>query len=307
MPLRWTLIAGMAALALLPTGCERRQPQERPERNVFGQQELLIGLMPERNIFRQRERYQALGSYLSGRLGITVNFTSLTRYGNIVQRLSEEKLDGAFFGSFTYALAHSTMGMEAVARPVNVDGTSTYHGYLFARKDSGIRTVADMKGKRFAYVDRATTAGYLFPRAYLKEKGVADPDRYFGEVFFAGSHDAAVLAVLNGEADIGAAKNTVYDQLARENARVDKELLILAASAVVPQNGLAVRKDLDPELKKALKQALLDMDKDRDGLEALRQLGARGFVETLDKDYAYVYALAAEVGLNLRSYRYMNR
>ena len=98
------------------------------------------------------------------------------------------------------------MGMEAVARPVNVDGTSTYHGYLFARKDSGIRTVADMKGKRFAYVDRATTAGYLFPRAYLKEKGVADPDRYFGEVFFAGSHDATVLAVLNGEADIGASK-----------------------------------------------------------------------------------------------------
>ena len=49
------------------------------------------------------------------------------------------------------------------------------------------------------------------------------------------------------------------------------------------------------------------MDKDRDGLEALRQLGARGFVETIDKDYAYVYAPGAQVGLNLRAYRYMNR
>jgi phosphonate transport system substrate-binding protein len=299
-------IAGMCLLALLMAGGCERSKQESAGRKSFGQQEILIGLIPEQNIFRQRERYQVLKKYLSARLGMTVNFTSLSRYGNIIERFQAEKMDGAFFGSFTGALAIQKLGVEPLARPVNPDGTSTYHGYIFVRKNSGIRTAEDMKGKRFAFVDRATTAGYLFPLAYFKEHGITDYHSYFRETYFAGSHDAAIMAVLNGEADIGSAKNTIYDQLARENLRIEQELVILAASKTVPQNGLAVRKDLDPELKNALKQLLLDMDKDAEGVEALRQFGARGFVETTDKDYAYVYALSSEVGINLKTYRYKN-
>ncbi len=286
--------------------CERtgKEPGDRP---AFGQQELLIGLIPEQNIFRQRERYQILGKYLSEKLGVAVNFTSLSRYGNIVERFESEKMDGAFFGSFTYALAHRQIGVEVIARPVNPDGTSTYHGYIFARRDSKIRTVAGMKGKRFAFVEYATTAGYLFPLAYFKEHGVNEPQAYLGEGFFAGSHDAAVLAVLEGGADIGSAKNTIYDQLARENPRIEKDLIIIATSGVVPQNGLAVRKDLDPQLKSALKKILLDMDKDKQGEDVLRRFGARGFIETHDGDYKYVYTLAGQVGIDLKKYKYVNR
>jgi phosphonate transport system substrate-binding protein len=290
---------------LLIAGCERSQ-QDLPGRKTFGQQEILIGLIPEQNIFRQRERYQILKKYLSARLGITVNFTSLSRYGNIIERFQAEKMDGAFFGSFTGALAIQKLGVEPLARPVNLDGTSTYHGYIFVRKNSGIHTAEDMKGKRFAFVERATTAGYLFPLAYFKEHGITDYRSYFRETYFAGSHDAAIMAVLNGEADVGSAKNTIFDQLARENPRIERELVILAASRTVPQNGLAVRKDLDPELKGALRRVLLDMDKDSEGAEALRQFGARGFVETTERDYAYVYALSSEVGINLKTYRYKN-
>lgn len=294
------------AAALAAGGCERPAQKARSEK-MFGQQELLIGLIPEQNIFRQRERYLLMRAYLSERLGVTVNFTSLSRYGNILDRFSSEKMDGAFFGSFTYALAHKQLGVEPLARPVNLDGTSTYHGYIFVRRDSRIRTPADMKGKRFAFVESATTAGYLFPLAYFRENGVSDPQRYLGESFFAGSHDAAILAVLNREADIGAAKNTIYDQLTGENPRIEKELVILAASNVVPQNGLAVRKDLEPELKAALKRTLLEMEKDPEGAEVLRRFGARGFVETSDRDYHYVYELSRQVGIDLNTYRYKNK
>lgn len=306
MRLRFTII-GLYLLAVLlsASGCEKSK-QEHPARKTFGQQEMLIGLIPEQNIFRQRERYHVLKKYLSDKLGLTVNFTSLSRYGNIIERFEAEKMDGAFFGSFTGALAIHNLGVEPLARPVNLDGTSTYHGYIFVRKNSGIRAVGDMKGKRFAFVERATTAGYLFPLAFFKEHGVRDVHAYLGETFFAGSHDAAIMAVLNSEADIGSAKNTIYDQLARENPRIEKELMILAASKTVPQNGLAVRKDLDPELKRALKQVLLGMDKDGDGMGALRQFGARSFVETTVGDYAYVNALSAQVGIDLKTYRYKN-
>jgi phosphonate transport system substrate-binding protein len=300
------LAAVLLAAAMLMGGCTK-QKEETHVRKVFGQQELLIGLIPEQNIFRQRERYNLLRKYLSGRLGIAVNFTSLSRYGNIVDRFTAEKMDGAFFGSFTYGLAHWQLGVEPLVRPVNLDGTSTYHGYIFARKDSGIRRSADIKGKRFAFVEHATTAGYLFPLAYFKASGVSDPEKFLGQSFFAGSHDAAILAVLNREADVGAAKNTIYDQLAGENPRIEQELIILATSGVVPQNCLAVRKDLDPELKKELVHVLVDMERDPEGAEVLRKFGARGFVETSDRDYAYLYTLAAQVGIDLKTYNYRNK
>lgn len=305
--LKFLLSALIIAALTMPAaaGCKRKREQE-PAQRTFGQQELLIGLIPEQNIFRQRERYLLLKNYLSGRLGITVNFTSLSRYGNIIDRFREERMDGAFFGSFTYALARQQLGVEPLARPVNLDGTSTYHGYIFVRKDSGIRGVPGMRGKRFAFVERATTAGYLFPLAYFRSSGIHDLQRYLGQSFFSGSHDAAILAVLNREADIGAAKNTIYDQLAGENARIEQELVILSASGVVPQNCLAVRRDLDPVLKSELKQALLKMDSDPEGLEVLRRFGARGFVETADRDYSYLYALAAQVGIDLKTYHYKN-
>lgn len=306
VPYRLIAVGACLALMLGVGGCKTRKQQEPQPKKPLGQQELLIGLIPEQNIFRQRERYQELRNYLSDRIGITVNFTSLSRYGNIIERFAGEKMDGAFFGSFTYALAHRQLGIEPLVRPVNLDGTSTYHGYIFVRKNSRIRTAADMRGKRFVFVERATTAGYLFPRAYFKENGITDLSSYLGETFFAGSHDAAILSVLNKEADIGAAKNTIYDQMANENPRIAKELVILAASAVVPQNCLAVRKDLDPELKTALKQVLLAMDKDSRGAEVLRRFGARGFIETNDRDYDYLYKLAVEVGINLKTYVYKN-
>ncbi len=291
--------------ALLIGACSKTEQAPEPKK-AWGQQELLIGVIPEQDVFRQREHYMVLKKYLYDRLGITVNFTNLSRYGNIVERFTAENMDGGFFDSFTYALAHDQIGVEPLARPVNLDGTSTYRGHIFVRKDSGIRTVKEMKGKRFAFVERATTAGYLFPLAYLREHGVANPQAYLGGTFFAGSPEAAIQAVLNDEADIGAAKDTTYELLAAENPRIEKELVVLTSSHVLPLNCLAVRRDLDPELISALKKALLDMEKDPDGIETLRRFGARKFIETNDKDYAYLYRLSAQVGIDLKTYRYKN-
>ncbi len=301
------ILAVVNLTVVLVLGCQQKKEHPEREKYMFGQQELLIGLIPEQNIFRQRERYLVLRNYLSEQLGINVTFTSLSRYGNIIDRFTAEGMDGAFFGSFTYGLARRQLGVEPIARPINLDGTSTYHGYIFVRRDGTIRNVSDMRGKRFAFVEKATTAGYLFPLAYFRASGIRNPEKYLGSSFFAGSHDAAILAVLNKEADIGAAKNTIYDQLTTENQRIDQELLVLAASGVVPQNCLAVRNDLDPQLKNALKKVLLEMEKNQTGMEVLRRFGARGFVETTDKDYAYLYTLSDQVGINLQTYKYKNR
>lgn len=268
---------------------------------------LLIGLIPEQNIFKQMERYEPLAAYLSSRLGIKVKLTVLSRYGNIVDNFTSARLDGAFFGSFTYSLAHAKLGVEVLTRPENLDGTSTYHGLIFVRKDSGITGARAMKGKRFAFVDKATTAGYLLPLKYFVRNGISDYTSYLGETYFTGTHDDAVYDVLNNRADIGAAKNTVFARLALDDRRIATELMVLDRSPEVPENGLAVRKGLDAALKRKIKEVMLTMHYDPQGREVLTKFGARRFIETTDSDYKTVYSYAASIGINLATYDYLNR
>jgi phosphonate transport system substrate-binding protein len=288
--------------ALLP-GCSKadkasshKAPEGKP---------LLIGLIPEQNIFRQFERYEPLARYLSKKIGMNIKLSVLPRYGNIINNFKSEKMDGAFFGSFTYALAHAKLGVEVIARPVGLDGASTYHGLIFVRKDSGIKSIQDMKGKRFAFVDKATTAGYLLPRAYFHEHEL-DYKTFLKESYFTGTHEDSIYDVLNRKADIGAAKNTVYERLAAADSRIKNELMILERSPDVPENGLAVRKDFDDAVKQKLKEALLGMYRDPEGIAVLKDFGVQKFIETTDKDYLPVYRYAREVHLNLATYDYLN-
>jgi len=267
---------------------------------------ITIGLIPERNIFKQLDRYEPLADYLSKRIGADIKLKVLTRYGNIVDNFVSAGLDGAFFGSFTYTLAHVKLGVEPIARPETVDGISTYYGLIMVRKDGGIKTAQDMKGKIFAFVDRATTAGYLLPLAYFKENGIDDYQTFLRETYFAGTHEAAIYDLLNKKADICAAKDTVFTRLAAKDRRLNTELVLLARSPDVPENGLALRKNFDGAIKNELKKALLSMDKDPEGLDVLKKFGARKFIETTNNDYASVFKYVKQIGLNLSNYNYRN-
>jgi phosphonate transport system substrate-binding protein len=269
-------------------------------------EKLLIGLIPEQNIFRQMERYEPLGEYLSRKTGTNITFKILRRYGNIIDSFNSSGLDGAFFGSFTYTLAHAKVGVEVLARPVALDNTSTYYGMIFVRKDSGIRTARDMKGKRFAFVDRATTAGYLLPLDYFQKHGISDYNHFLKEAYFTGTHEDAIHDVFNKKADIGAAKNTVFQRLASEDPRILKELVVLDRSPEVPENALALRKDIDASVRNLLKESLLNMHLDPDGKQVLERFGALKFIETMNKEYSVVREYAEHVQLDLSTYEYMN-
>jgi phosphonate transport system substrate-binding protein len=267
---------------------------------------IIIGLLPEMNVFKQKQRFDPLAVYLTERMGIEVRLTILSRYGNIIERIKEEKIDGAFLGSFTGALSISQLGVEPLARPINMDGTSTYYGHIFVKKNSNIKTVADMKGKTLALVERATTAGYIFPLAWFKRQGVDDIGSYFSDHFFTGSHDGAIDAVLNNKADVGAAKNTIYERMQKSYPRIAEELVILTSSPRVPSNGLCVRENLPEQHKKKLKDLLLNLHQDQEGIVVLNKLGAKRFVETSREDYQPVLDLAEEAGIEMKKYDYYN-
>jgi phosphonate transport system substrate-binding protein len=290
-----TVLAVVAFIWLAPAGAG----EERSS--------LIVGLIPEMNVFEQADRFRLLAEVLSEEIGIPVELSMLSRYGNIVERIVDKEVDAAFLGSFTGALASAQLGMEPVARPINLDGSSTYWGYLFVRRDSGIETVDEMRGRRLALVEKATTAGYVFPVAFFRDHGVEDLEAFFGEVQFWGSHDASINAVLDGRADVGAAKNTIWEHLDRQNRGAIDELQILETSPKVPSNGLFVSPEVDPAIRDAIRSTLLGLDEDPAGEKVLAKLRVLGFVPTDIASYEPVFELARAAGIDMGSYTYRNQ
>jgi phosphonate transport system substrate-binding protein len=288
---------------LAVSGCNKSENASEDKQN---EKFLVIGIVPEQNIFKQLERYKPLAEYIYKKTGIKIQLRILPRYGNIIDNFKSLSLDGAFFGSFTYALAKSKLDVEVIARPEKLNGRSTYKGYIFVRADSGIKDAKQMKGKVFVFVDKATTAGYLLPLAYFKKNGIYNYKTYFKEIYFAGTHEDAIYDVLDKKADIGAAKNTIFEMLAQKDGRIKKELLILEKSPCVPENGFALKREIDFSIKQAVRETLLHMHDDPEGEAALQRFGARRFIITEDKDYEPVFEYAREIGLDLATYDYMN-
>jgi phosphonate transport system substrate-binding protein len=281
------LLVAVAAVAALSSIA-------RAEDNVF-----LLGLIPEENIFRAIQKHRPLEAYLEEKLGMKVKFTVLSRYGDIVDRYISRDMDGAFFGIYTSVLAMEKLRVEPIVRSLNIDGSTTARGYLFARKDSGIRSIEDMRYKRAAFVDKATATGYIFAVAYLKENGIDNIDDFFSEYFFTGSHESTIYSVLDGRADVGAAKGRVLDRLIEKDPLIRDEIYIISRSSDLPDNTLMISRDIDPRIKEKLKATLLTMDQTPRGAEILETLGIRKFVVARPEDFDVVKDLAAKAGIKI--------
>lgn len=259
---------------------------------------LLLGIEPEHNIFVQMENYRKLAGYLSESLSLEVKLTIMSRYGEVLQRFKTLGLDGAFLNSYTAALALRELQLEPVVRPVNLQGEDVTHGYIFARRDSNLRTVAAMRGRNFAFVDQATPEGYLFPLAYLRQHGVEDPSTFFANSFFTGSHASSIFAVLDGRADLGAAKDAVFDRQVANDPSIGRELIILAESAALPETTLCLKQDLPDDLREKLTTVLLAMDSTPRGRQILQNIAARRFTRASQDDYRVIHQLVQEAGLS---------
>jgi phosphonate transport system substrate-binding protein len=295
------LLVCFAILLQVPSNeslAEEKQLQPDDEKT------LRFVLVPEKNIFEQRRRYKYITDYLTEKMDMNFIVEIMANYGDISEAFIEGKADAGFFGSFSYVLTHSKAGIEPLVRPVWPNNNSTYRGYVFVRQDSNIKTVKDMKNKSLVLVDKATTAGYIFQLFYFKYYGINNIEDYFSRISFASSHDAAAWAVYAGEADIGGAKNHIFNGLMEEYPDFKEQMVVLFESPEVPSNGLAVRKDLNPAIKLRIKTLLLSLHESPEGQETLKNFGAIKFITTSNDDYVVVYNMVKQLGIDLQEYSY---
>jgi phosphonate transport system substrate-binding protein len=301
------LLVSSLCFVLFAAGCAKA-PEEPPSPTVTvpsaESANLVIALLPERNVFEQKKKYLPLQNYLSEKLGISVYFKLLDNYDHIFAELLDRKVDGGFWGSMNGAIAQLRGGVEMLARPVWEDNTSTYWSYIYTRKGSIITAdPGTWSGKSIAFVNMATTAGFLYPMSLLRQAGItADPGEYFSRAIFSGSHDASIMAVFQGEVDMGASKNTIYQEYVDRHPEVREGLVIIATSPHVPSNGLGVRPDLSDNLKKSLREVLISMKDDEEGRSVLKQFGALRFIATSFEDYQPVIDMAKIAGIKLEEW-----
>ena len=193
-----------------------------------------------------------------------------TSYAGVIEAMGAGRADIGWLNSFSYVIAHQKYGVEVRLVTVRF-GLPYYRAEIIAQSASGINSLADLKGKRFAFVDPASTSGYLFPLAGLKKAGY-DPAKFFGQTVFAGSHNNVVLAVYQGRAEAGAVFEDARASVQKTLPDVMQKLKVVWKSDPIPNDTVSFRKDLPADVKDRVSTALLRFSQDPAGLQALKSL-----------------------------------
>jgi phosphonate transport system substrate-binding protein len=172
----------------------------------LGIEEFRIGLLGGENATDRLRSNECLRERTEELLGVPAKLFAPADYNGVIEGLLGGNLDMAWLGASGYAAVYlkDPKAVEPILVKINVDGSYGYHSIGFARADSGITSLEDMKGKKFGFGDPNSTSGYLIPSIEIPQAGYTmDPGDYFGDVVFTGGHEQTIVAVYNGDIDAG--------------------------------------------------------------------------------------------------------
>jgi phosphonate transport system substrate-binding protein len=238
---------------------------------------LVITTLPFDDPAEQTAVFAILAAQLADALGRPVVFSPSNSYDDALDRLHEGKADVGFLGAVAYLAARRHGDIRAVLRTIRKQ-QATYYGVIFVRRGSAITTLAQLRGKKVAFVDKSSGAGYLFPRLLLRQKGV-NPDKDI-QVVFAGGHHKVVRLVAEGGVDAGAcfegAEHTLQDPEA---------VTAIARTEPVPGDPVVVRTGLGAPLIKALRTSMIELASDPAAQPFFTFAEIDGFLPAVDADY----------------------
>ena len=262
-----------------------------PMNAIFAEEykEIRFGLIPSEDADKLIADSQPFIEQLAKTIGLPIKPYVALDYSAVIEALKSNQLEIAFLGPASYVLAKDKVGCEidAVARGVMAKtGKSSYQMYLITQPESSIYDLQDLKEKTFAFVDPASTSGNFMPRFVFSRNNI-NPENFFKNIYYSGTHQASLIAVKEGKVDAGCIASEVYDLAIERGQMKESDVRVFYRSQPIPGSPFVVRTNLPPDLEARLRKAFLDM-------KAVR-FGKLGVVNEMDpatdSDYDIVRTL----------------
>jgi phosphonate transport system substrate-binding protein len=244
--------------------------------------------------------YDHIGKLLSEKIGCDVKIYVATNYNAEIEAMRNGKLEIGEFGPLGYVLAHQVAKAEAVAAFADKNGQPDhYWASLVTTPNTGIKTVAEIKGHTFAFSDPASTSGHLFPAYGLRKAGL-DPDKDI-KAIYAGSHTASFEALYNHKVDAGELNSEQMESARQRGHYKDGDVIFLWKSDPIPTDPISIRGDLPESFKKRVTEALqtLDLSTLPEADRKIMGLGGHRFVPQTDKAYDGIRDLVKTLNIDL--------
>lgn len=255
----------LVVVLLLPlglTGCKSKPALGSKDNPI------ILSMVPSGDTAKVLAGGEAVAKLLSDETGYVIKANVPTSYSAVIEALGAGKAQMAALATFAYLQAHQKYGVE-VALVATRYGTPYYKGEIIAGADTGIKSIADVKGKKMCWVDASSTSGYIVPRVMLKAAGV-DPDKDLAQQVEAGSHDNVVLSVYRGDCDCGATYVDARGNIEKDFPDVKTKVVVIAESAEIPNDGLQFVKDFPADMKAKIVKAFVAMMKTDEGKAAMK-------------------------------------
>ena len=219
--------------------------------------ELRVSAIPDENPTELMRIYTPFAEYLSKELGIPVKYYSVVDYAATVEALAAKKLDMVWYGGFTFVQARKRTGnaIPLVSREEDLH----FHSKFITRPETGIKTLADLKGKSFSFGSVSSTSGHLMPRYFLLQNGI-NPERDFATFSFSGAHDATALWVESGKVDAGAINEAVWEKLVQAKKVDPNKVQVFWTTPPYVDYVWTVRGDLDSALVEKIAAAFTKLN-----------------------------------------------
>jgi phosphonate transport system substrate-binding protein len=260
------------------------------------QQVFRVTTIPEEAATEQVRKFGPIASYLEKKLGMKVEFTPVSDYPAAVEALVNKKVDLVWFGGFTYVQAALRSGGKVVPLAQREEDTR-FQSVFIAKTDSGIKSLADMKGKQVSFGSQSSTSGHLMPRSFLLQAKI-DPEKDFKRIAYSGAHDATIASVVSGKVDAAALDITVWRKFVNEK-KVDTQAVdVFFTTAPYFNYNWAMHTDSPADLRAKVQKALIDLDPaTAEGKEILQLNRATRYIPTEDANYKGIEAAARSAGL----------
>lgn len=256
---------------------------------------LRMSAIPEEAPSELLRKFTPMGKYLESQLGMKIEWTPLNDYPAVVEALASRKVDLAWLGGVTFVQLRLRTG-NAIPLVQRVED-ERFVSRVIVNAAAGINTIADLKGKEFAFGSVSSTSGHLMPRYYLMQNGI-DPAKDFKRIAFAGAHDATAAWVESGRVPAGALDTTVWDRLVREKKVDTGKVKVLYTTPGFHNYNWTVHGDMDAALVKRITEAFLRLNPANPQHKELLDLqrGSR-YIRTKIENYKAIEIVGREIGI----------